>query len=58
MGKSEAFAKERKKNIDDGTEAYLVGKMDEDVKEDRKMVGTTTASPYVIFDNSSKGKKC
>ena len=38
MGMSEAFTKERKRNIDDGTEAYLVGKMNEDVKKDRKMV--------------------
>ena len=38
MGMFEAFTKERKRSIDDGTKAYLVGKMNEDMKEDRKMV--------------------
>ena len=31
MGMFEAFAKERKRNIGDGTEAYLVGRRDEDL---------------------------
>ena len=48
MGMSEAFAKERKRNIDDGTKAYLVGKMNEDVKKDRKMV-----APLLLHHSSS-----
>ena len=50
-------------NIDDGIEAYLVGKMNEDVKEDRKIVAplllhrmsfaTTVQKAKVLRDKSS-----
>ena len=62
MGMSEALAKERKRNIDDGTEAYLVGKMNEDMKEDRKMVAPlllhrTSSATTVQKAKNARGRK-
>ena len=62
MGMFEAFTKERKRNIDDGPEAYLVGEMNEDMKEDRKMVAPlllrrTSSATTVQKAKRAKGGK-
>ena len=58
----EASAKERKRNIDDETEANLVGKMNEDVKENRKVVAPlllcrTSSATIVQKAKNAKGRK-
>ena len=48
-GMFEVFAKERKRNADERSEAYLVGRRDKKlVKEDRRMV-----APLLLYRTSS-----
>ena len=56
MGMFETFAKEIKRNIWDGTEAYLVGRRDESLWEKSRYGGATAAQSYVLRDDSSKGE--
>ena len=55
-------AKERKRDVNDGIEAYLVGETNEDGKENRKMVALllprrTSTTTTIQKEKDAKGRK-